>query len=206
MPFLGLRTSQLKCEVPNTILYHTILYYFLYVAEKCIVMKYRLSVTASSSPSLSNSSSSPSAPGPSSTGNSVFTGITSHIFYRYKLIQLEIHSARFSSFFIPTDVHELLCPESTFSEAWSLSCLRSSLWPSGCSTGSGESTSLSNSLSLPFDIYNIQICWFFLFPGWWNSVENCNTPTSSDMLPPSLTGACHPGCGAHCDESNGCLI
>ena len=120
----------------------------------------RLNAMVFSFPSLSNFSSSPSAPGPSSTGDlKVQIEMKANLKQsRYLICQIRPNIS------FHQGVHELLCPESTFSEAWSLSCLRSSLWPSGCSTGSGESTSWSNSLSLPFDIYNIQKCWFFPLP------------------------------------------
>ena len=91
-------------------------------------------------------------------------------------------------------VHELLCRESTSSEASSPSSSPSSLWPSGCSTLSGGSTPSFPGQSHHHRNHGFELIWYlqyriiweFVFsPGWWNSGENFNTPTSSDMLPPS---------------------
>ena len=100
----------------------------------------RLNAMVFSFPSLSNFSSSPSAPGPSSTGDlKVQMEMKANLKQsRYLICQIRPHIS------FHQGVHELLCPESTFSEASSPSFLLSSSLPSGCSMVSGRSTPLGS--------------------------------------------------------------
>ena len=97
----------------------------------------RWSAMVFSFPSLSNFSSSPSAPGPSSTGDLKVLKANSKQ-SRYLICQIQPHLS------FHQGAHELLCPESTFSEVSSPSFLLSSSLPSGCSTVSGRSTPLGS--------------------------------------------------------------